>query len=59
MNFRKSLPLTAKLKQSVHRLDAETFALYLAVRHPDTPWYAKLLVALVIASFQAIEIDNI
>ena len=33
------------LKQRARLLKAETFALYLAARHPDTPWYAKLLVA--------------
>lgn len=38
-----------KLKQVARRLKAETFALYLAARHPDTPWYAKLLVAAIVA----------
>ena len=37
------------LKQRARLLKAETFALYLAARHPDTPWYAKLLVAGVVA----------
>jgi uncharacterized membrane protein YkvA (DUF1232 family) len=27
------------------RLKVELFALYLAARHPQTPWYAKLVVA--------------
>jgi uncharacterized membrane protein YkvA (DUF1232 family) len=27
------------------RLRTELYALYLAARHPDTPWYAKLMVA--------------
>ena len=40
--------LTA-LKARARRLKAETFALYLAARHPATPWYAKLLVALLVA----------
>ena len=31
------------------RLRGETYALYLAYRDPRTPWYAKLLVALVVA----------
>ena len=38
-----------KFKQRVRRLKAETFALYLAARHPSTPWYAKLLVAAIVA----------
>ena len=35
----------AKLKRHAGRLKAETFALYLAARHPETPWCAKLLAA--------------
>lgn len=38
-----------KLKQAARRLKAETFALYLAARHPETPWVAKLLVAAIVA----------
>ena len=38
-----------KFKQRVRRLKAETFALYLAARHPSTPWYAKMLVAFIVA----------
>jgi uncharacterized membrane protein YkvA (DUF1232 family) len=37
------------LKQRARLLKAETFALYLAARHPGTPWYAKLLVAGIVA----------
>lgn len=37
--------LLEKLKQRARHLKVETFALYLAARHPRTPWYAKLLVA--------------
>ena len=37
--------LLTELKRRARRLKAETFALYLAARHPATPWYAKLLVA--------------
>lgn len=29
----------------VAKLKRELYALYLAARHPDTPWYAKLVVA--------------
>jgi uncharacterized membrane protein YkvA (DUF1232 family) len=43
------MPLLAKFKQHARRLRAETFALYLAARHPATPWYAKLLVAGIVA----------
>jgi uncharacterized membrane protein YkvA (DUF1232 family) len=37
------------LRQRGRHLQSETFALYLAARHPDTPWYAKLFVAGVVA----------
>lgn len=37
------------LKLRARHYKAETFALYLAARHPDTPWYAKLLVAAIVA----------
>ncbi len=43
------MPLLDGLKQRARRLKAETFALYLAARHPKTPWYAKLFVAGVVA----------
>lgn len=38
-----------ELKQRVCHLKAESFALYLAARDPRTPWYAKLLVAAIVA----------
>jgi uncharacterized membrane protein YkvA (DUF1232 family) len=41
--------LFAEFKQRARRLRAETFALYLAARHPGTPWYAKLFVAGIVA----------
>lgn len=37
------------LKQRARALKAETYVLYLAARHPGTPWYAKLLVAVIVA----------
>ena len=43
------MSLLADLKQRARLLKAETFALYLATRHPETPWYARLLVAGVVA----------
>lgn len=39
----------AKLKQRAAQLRSETLALYLAARDPRTPWYAKLLVAGIVA----------
>ena len=39
----------AILHQRVCRLKAEIWALYLAARDPRTPWYAKLLVAGIVA----------
>ena len=39
----------AALEERARRLKAETFALYLAARHPATPWYAKLLLAAIVA----------
>ncbi|HMH19320.1 MAG TPA: YkvA family protein [Burkholderiales bacterium] len=37
--------MLARLKERARALKSETVALCLAARHPDTPWYAKLLVA--------------
>lgn len=36
------------LKRWAKRLKAEVFALYLAYRDPRTPWYAKVVVAVVV-----------
>jgi uncharacterized membrane protein YkvA (DUF1232 family) len=41
----KERSLFEKMKQRARQLKSETFALYLAVRDPRMPWYAKLLVA--------------
>lgn len=35
-------------KRRARELTAQTYALYLAYRHPRTPWYAKVLAALVV-----------
>lgn len=43
------MPLLAELKDRARRLKAEVWALCLAARHPATPWYARLLVAAVVA----------
>jgi uncharacterized membrane protein YkvA (DUF1232 family) len=37
------------LHQRARQLKAETWALYLAARDPRTPWYAKLLIAGIVA----------
>lgn len=38
-----------ELKARARKLKAETYALYLAARHPSTPWYAKLLAVVIVA----------
>ena len=35
-------------KQRARLLSAQTYALYLAYRHPRTPWYAKIFAALIV-----------
>jgi len=45
----KVINLLDKLKQYASQLKEESFALYLAARHPRTPWYAKLLIAGIVA----------
>ena len=47
--FNYDMALLAELKQRARHLKAETFALYLAARDPRTPWYAKLIVAGIVA----------
>ena len=36
-------------KQNARKLKSETYVLYLAYRHPQTPWYAKAFAGLVVA----------
>jgi len=43
------MTLLEKLKQRTQQLKTETYALYYAARDPRTPWYAKLLVAGIVA----------
>ena len=38
-----------RLKTWIDKLKQEVIALWFAYRHPDTPWYAKLWAALVVA----------
>ena len=42
-------PIIARLKKQAHALKTETYTLYLAVRDPRTPWYAKVLAGAVVA----------
>jgi uncharacterized membrane protein YkvA (DUF1232 family) len=35
-------------KRRARQLSAHTYALYLAYRHPRTPWYAKVFAALIV-----------
>ena len=41
--------LFIRIRDRANLLKQETHALYLAYRHPDTPWYAKVFSALVVA----------
>jgi uncharacterized membrane protein YkvA (DUF1232 family) len=41
--------LIAELKRRARELKSEVLALYLAARHPGTPWYAKLFLAAIVA----------
>jgi uncharacterized membrane protein YkvA (DUF1232 family) len=43
------MPWLATLHQRARQLKAETWALALAARDPRTPWYAKLLIAGIVA----------
>ena len=43
------MPNLEKFRARVEHLRSETFALYLASRHPRTPWYAKVFIAGVVA----------
>ena len=35
-------------RRRARQLSAQTYALYLAYRHPRTPWYAKVFAALIV-----------
>ena len=41
--------MVEKLKTKAARLKREIFAIYLAARDPRTPWYAKVMIASVVA----------
>ena len=40
--------MIAGIRARARRLRLEAHALYLAARHPDTPWYAKAMVAAIL-----------
>jgi uncharacterized membrane protein YkvA (DUF1232 family) len=41
--------MLAEWRRRVRQFKLNTYALYLAQRHPRTPWYAKVLTAIVVA----------
>lgn len=43
------MKLVEQWRQTSHQLKRDSFALYLAYRHPETPWTAKLFAGLVAA----------
>jgi len=43
------VPLIAELKRRARELKTEVLALYLAARHPRTPWYAKVFLVAIVA----------
>ncbi len=43
------MSLIATLKARARQLKGEVIALYMASRHPDTPWYAKLFIIAIVA----------
>jgi uncharacterized membrane protein YkvA (DUF1232 family) len=49
MSQKRADAMLESFKNRVSHLKRETYALYLAARHPHTPWYAKLFVAGVVA----------
>src|SRR5919199_5011136 len=44
----QALAMMQSWKRRARQLSAQTYTLYLAYRHPKTPWYAKLLAALIV-----------
>ena len=47
--LQRPMAILARLRERARHLKVETFALYLAARHAGTPWYAKLMVAAIVA----------
>jgi uncharacterized membrane protein YkvA (DUF1232 family) len=52
------LNLLQRMKAATKHLRREVLVMYLALRHPDTPWYAKVL-ALAVVAYAASPIDLI
>jgi uncharacterized membrane protein YkvA (DUF1232 family) len=46
--FQEDFALIETWKQHARQLKAETYALYLAYRDPRTPWYARIIAAVVV-----------
>jgi uncharacterized membrane protein YkvA (DUF1232 family) len=42
------MKLITTLRERTKQLKTQTYAMYLACKHPHTPWYAKVLLILVI-----------
>lgn len=40
--------MLAQLRQRARAIKRDTLAVYLAARHPETPWYAKALAVLIV-----------
>jgi uncharacterized membrane protein YkvA (DUF1232 family) len=40
--------MLTSLRQRARAIKRDTLALYLAARHPETPWYAKVLAVLIV-----------
>ena len=45
----KNIPIITRWKTAASTLKKETYALFLAAKHPDTPWYAKLSAGVIVA----------
>ena len=48
VNRRIIVTMLTTLRQRARAIKRDTLALYLAARHPDTPWYAKALAVLIV-----------
>ena len=48
LNLMNEARIIKQWKAKVRQLNTETYALYLAFRHPKVPWYAKVFAACVV-----------
>lgn len=46
---KQNIPLIIRWKTAASTLKKETYALFLAAKHPHTPWYAKLFAGVIVA----------